>query len=347
VGINTLDGSVVSALSAGKGSFHYVQALSGSVYDLGHITPKTGDFNGDGRQDFILYGRDKTLAVALSNSDGTLKPPVNLPLVARPCGPGDLAIGDVNGDSKADVVVAYAGDASCPAGQGNTGASAIPSGYSVMLGNGDGTFQPASFTPFASRLQFFAALAPFHGAGKPLDLVLVDGYGYGVGPDTVSLLTGKGDGTFGPAVTVSSGASIAGLLTDDFNGDGKADLTLPAFPAPISLGQPGTVLLLAGNGDGTFQPTVTLTPGFQMGEAVYADLNGDGTPDLLVGDSVFGDLNGVQTGLAVLLGLGNQTFSSPIFYPSVSGPLLIGNFLGDNTPSLIASFQRAWEVPFS
>jgi hypothetical protein len=84
----------------------------------------------------------------------------------------------------------------------------------------------------------------------------------------------------------------------------------------------------------------------QMGEAVYADVNGDGIQDLLIGDSVFGDLNGVHTGLAVLLGLGNQTFSSPVFYPSVSSPLLIGNFLGDNTPSLIAGFQGAWGSAF-
>jgi hypothetical protein len=341
LGINYFDGSVVSALSVGKGSFHYIQALSRDVYDVGYILPKTGDFNGDGRQDFILYGRDKTIAVALSNSDGTLKTPVQISVPGDRCFLGQAAVGDVNGDNKLDLVISSRGDTICDATQGGTGGNTAPSGYFVSLGNGDGSFQPATFFPFGSRLYYFSALASFHGSGKPLDLVLVDEdyTGHNSQGKIVSLLTGNGDGTFGAPLALSSGYWIADVLTNDFNGDGKSDLSLTAYADPSQTGQSGTLLLLPGNGDGTFQPTITLTPGFAMGGAAYADLNGDGIQDLLIGDSSTGALDGVQTGLAVLLGTGDQTFAAPIYYPNVAAPLLTGNFLRDNAISLVAQFQ--------
>src|SRR5688572_17396103 len=84
----------------------------------------TGDFNGDGRADVVTANANSTVAVRLSNANGTLQAPQSF---ATGLGPQSVAVGDVNNDGKLDVVTANGG--------GN---------LSVLLGNGNGTLQPAS-----------------------------------------------------------------------------------------------------------------------------------------------------------------------------------------------------------
>jgi hypothetical protein len=114
--------------------------------------------------------------------------------------------------------------------------------------------------------------------GKP-DLALGDTFS-----NSISILLGNGDGTFQPVVTYPTGSYPYGLAIGDFNADGIPDLAVtntgcyePASTCPM-----GTVSVLLGNGDGTFQQNVDYLAGAYPQLPAAADLNGDGSVDLAV-----------------------------------------------------------------
>src|SRR4029077_1762672 len=86
------------------------------------------------------------------------------------------------------------------------------------------------------------AVGDFNGDGK-LDLVVVNNLSA-----SVSVLLGKGDGTFQAAVNYGVGLGIISVAVGDFNGDGKLDLVVGGVVATNS-----NISVLLGNGDGTFQ----------------------------------------------------------------------------------------------
>jgi len=89
----------------------------------------------------------------------------------------------------------------------------------VLLGNGDGTFQPAvNFGVGSSPAS--VAVGDFNGDGKA-DLAVAN-----YGSNNVSVLLGKGDGTFQPAVNLSVGLNPLSVAVGDFNGDGRTDLAV-------------------------------------------------------------------------------------------------------------------------
>jgi hypothetical protein len=333
---------LVTGLSDGKGNFTYKHALSAAANaDLGYIEPTTADFNGDGKQDILFVGADNTLSVALSRGDGTFADPVSVGLPALQCEVTYSPAGDLNGDGKMDIVATYPGDASCG------GSGSMPSGVFVLLGKGDGTFTLIMFCPLGSEL-YSAALADFNGDGK-LDL-LVDDTPYNVsGTFRVSLFLGNGDGTFQTeAKQVSTGYAVSQMIAGDFNQDGKMDLML------LTAGDQGLtsptfatagVLLLPGNGDGTFGNSTTLVAGNFFSTGTFEDVNGDGIPDLTLAQESFDPSVGSFLALATLLGAGNGTFSNPISTYLPSNPSIIpsedfnivlpGNFYADNAPDFV------------
>ncbi len=298
------------------------------------------DVNGDGKPDLLIanvcdaeldcqYG---TIGVLLGNGDGTFQPAVSYD--SGGLGADFLAVADVNGDGKPDIIVANRCDEiSGNCANGNVG---------VLLGNGDGTFQPAvTYNSGVYGAVYSVAVADLKGTGK-LDLVLaVDCSEESCNSGTaVDVLFGNGDGTFQPAVTYASGGLDANsVAVADINGDGKPDIIVTNSCADSTCAN-GNVGVLLGNCDGTFQPAVTYgSGGLDADSVAVADVNGDGKPDLLVANNcAFDQLECANGSAGVLLGNGDGTFQSAVSYlsPGQSAEtLMVGDVNQDGKPDLL------------
>jgi len=283
-------------LGNGDGTFQAaVQYRSGAECPLHSVA--VGDFNGDGKADLAVTNyspNQSTVSVFLGNGDGTFQAAAQY---QAGYGPHAMAVGDFNGDGKADLVVT----------------SIIDYRVRVLLGNGDGTFQ-APFFYEAGDLPVSVVVGDFNGDGNA-DMAVANYY-------NVSVFLGNGNGTFQAAVNYDvQGSSLSSVVVGDFNGDGKVDL------AVSSIGfVPAGVLL--GNGDGTFQAELAyFTYGSEMSpkSAAVGDFNGDGKADLAVVGSWFSQLTGN----------GDGTFQTTGYYPAGAGfSVLVGDFNGDGAADL-------------
>ena len=223
--------------------------------------------------------------------------------------PTSVAVGDFNGDGKLDLAVAKPS-----------------STVSVLLGNGDGTFQ-AALNYNAGTNPTSVAVGDFN--GSPDLVVTNDNDAAG----TVSVLIAIGDGGFHPPVTYAVGTGPTSVAVGDFRGDGKLDL------AATNQGS-NTVSVLLGNGDGTFQAAVNYGVTFSSPTSVaVGDFNGDGKPDLAVA------LSDGST-VTVLPGNGDGTFQAGVSY-AVGGGLLsvaVGDFNRDGQSDLAMANQAGNNV---
>ncbi|HKS81096.1 MAG TPA: Ig-like domain repeat protein [Candidatus Acidoferrales bacterium] len=205
-----------------------------------------------------------------------------------------MAVADFNRDGNLDLVVAN-----------NAGSNTV----SVLLGNGDGSFQ--SSVGYGFGITYSVAVADFNGDGI-LDLAVEGG-----------VLLGNGDGTFrvGPKNPSIDGFALS---VGDFNHDGKLDLAAATI---------GEVTVLLGNGDGTFQSATNYSSGGKSTSVAVGDFNLDGIPDLAVADQN-------TSGVGVLVGDGQGAFLPAQFVAGIdSNSVAVADFNGDGRPDIAVAAQ--------
>jgi hypothetical protein len=185
---------------------------------------------------------------------------------------------------------------------------------SVLLGNGDGTFQQAVTTQPGFYVNSIG-VGDFNRDGK-LDIATA-------GDFSVNIFLGNGDGTFQYGASYPGEESPVAIAVADFNGDHKLDLA-------IANSEGGTISVLLGNGDGTFQPAVDYPLAF-TNWVTAADVNGDHKIDLVAANSIL-----TSSELTVFLGNGDGTFQPGKSYRAgiEAYYVAVGDFNGDGKTDL-------------
>ncbi len=306
------DGFVDIYISNGDGTFRAPIEYSAPT-GLQDVT--VSDLDGDRNLDLISEGNWGSVLVFYGQGDGTFTAYSSYPVNGYSHGPAPVAVGDLNGDSKLDMAV-------------------VRSNYvCVLLNNGPRSFQPCSDYGTFNYLIYGVAIGDFNGDHK-LDLALSKNSV----PGTVSILLGAGDGSFPTDTDYPVGPNPRTIAVADLNGDGKLDVVT----ANASY-QYGTISVLLGNGNGTFQDDVDYGVGTTPTIAVW-DFNGDGVPDLAIGAQ--GCLTYlspcVRGSLTIWLGKGDGTFPSGTSYPMPNQAMAVatGDLNGDRKADVVVGNQN-------
>ena len=266
------------------------------------------DMNGDGKPDVLTANPSpSTLSVLISNGNFSFQAARTFSAGKEQFrAPSELVPGDFNNDGKTDVAVAIC----CGLG-------------GILLGNGDGTLQPAREFPRTDTVfgPFGMAKGDFNRDGK-LDLASGSDSG-------VNVLFGKGDGTFQPPVRRIPGSPVRGVHALDMNGDGFLDIITTRWVSVDVRSPSNQITVSFGDGEGSFPMTTVINVGgFGVDRLFPGDIDSDGKLDLItIG---FNDLR-------ILLGNGNGTFKEPLLreISMQPGDLIARDFDADGKVDLL------------
>jgi hypothetical protein len=286
----------------GNGSF-----TSMMIYPTGNGSQPhamaVGDFNNDGRSDIVVANSGTSnIGVLLGYGNGSFVRIMTYS-TGESSAPYSVAVGDFNNDDQLDIVVA------------NYNAASV----GVLLGYGNGTFSVVKiYSTGQGSTPRSVAVGDFDNDNR-LDIVVAN---YGI--NSVGILLGYGDGTFGNQVTFSTGyySAVFWLSVGDFNSDNRLDIATANFKG-------NNVGILLGYGNGTFADVMTYSTGAGSAPTCVrvGDFNNDNRLDIAVTSS------GTKS-IVVLFGFGDGSFLLGTAYStgieSLPYGLAIGNFNNDN-----------------
>ena len=341
-GVPLSDGGRISGTTTSTLTINAAQPADTGAYDAQAFVTCSGQLSIAATSSIAGLG-----VIAAPPSPPSCPPSFSTPAFsAAGSNPYAAVVADLNSDGHPDAII-------------SNGQS---SNLSIMLGAGDGTFEPAVQYPAGFRPSA-AAVADFNGDGS-LDLVTAN---FG---SPATMLLGQGDGTFSPISVIGSSGGGGGLniAAADFDADGHPDLALtrndnqllimlnqgngtfgaasflPTGTNPVSIaardlnrdGRPDLVVattsgaeIFLATGNGTFAADQTYSTGANPNSVVIDDVNNDGTPDVMV-------TNGDSANVSVLLGNGDGTFSAATNYSCGNWPVAVAltDINGDGRPDL-------------